>query len=168
MLYFLNICIHTYIHSRLSNRFKIFNDFKISRITLKQLHFPIIFFSFFFFLHYSTILFSSLIYYKRKCTYAGTCIYIASCCFNLQAIKKLSTKSRKAKKSRNLSSWHSTIPEYETESLSWSLLSLDTKSIDTFTTYVADNSEDSVSMCCYCDEYEENQRNENIENEMMI
>lgn len=168
MLYFLNICIHTYIHSRLSNRFEIFNDFKISRITLKQLHFPIIFFSFFFFLHYSTILFSSLIYYKRKCTYAGTCIYIASCCFNLQAIKKLSTKSRKAKKSRNLSSWHSTIPEYETESLSWSLLSLDTKSIDTFTTYVADNSEDSVSMYCYCDEYEENQRNENIENEMMI
>lgn len=67
MLYFLNICIHTYIHSRLSNRFEIFNDFKISRITLKQLHFPIIFFSFFFFLHYSTILFSSLIYYKRKC-----------------------------------------------------------------------------------------------------
>lgn len=49
MLYFLNICIHTYIHSRLSNRFEIFNDFKISRITLKQLHFPIIFFSFFFF-----------------------------------------------------------------------------------------------------------------------
>lgn len=168
MLYFLNICIHTYIHYRISNRFEMFNDFdfKILRFTLKQLHFPIIFF--YWYLHYSMILFSSLIYYKRKCIYASICIYIASCCFNLQAIKKLSTKSRKAKKSRNLSSWHSTIPEYETESLSWSLLSLDTKSIDTFTTYVADNSEDSVSMCCYCDEYEENQRNENIENEMMI
>ncbi|XP_043521081.1 uncharacterized protein LOC122534482 isoform X2 [Frieseomelitta varia] len=85
-----------------------------------------------------------------------------------EAIKKLSTRSRKVKKSRNLTSWHSNVPELETESLSWSLPSLDAKSIDTFTTYVADNSEDGVSMCCYCDEYEENQRNENIENEMMI
>ncbi|XP_017765384.1 PREDICTED: uncharacterized protein LOC108554575 [Eufriesea mexicana] len=86
----------------------------------------------------------------------------------LRAIKKLSTRNRKAKKSGNLTSWHSAIPEFETESLSWSLPSLDTKSIDTFTTYVADNSEDGISMCCYCDEYEENQRNENTENEMMI
>ncbi|XP_060819197.1 uncharacterized protein LOC132908844 [Bombus pascuorum] len=86
----------------------------------------------------------------------------------LRAIKKLSTRSRKVKKSQNLTSWHSAMPELETESLSWSLPSLDTKSIDTFTTYVADNSEDGGSMCCFCDEYEENQRNENIENEMMI
>ena len=86
----------------------------------------------------------------------------------LRAIKKLSTRSRKVKKSQNLTSWQSAMPELETESLSWSLPSLDTKSIDTFTTYVADNSEDGGSMCCFCDEYEENQRNENIENEMMI
>ncbi|XP_043592139.1 uncharacterized protein LOC122571900 [Bombus pyrosoma] len=86
----------------------------------------------------------------------------------LRAIKKLSTRSRKMKKSQNLTSWHTAMPELETESLSWSLPSLDTKSIDTFTTYVADNSEDGGSMCCFCDEYEENQRNENIENEMMI
>ncbi|XP_029033675.1 uncharacterized protein LOC114871660 [Osmia bicornis bicornis] len=87
----------------------------------------------------------------------------------LRAIKKLSTKSRKAKKSRNLTSWHSAIPDLETASLSWSLPSLDTKSIDTYTTYVSENSDsDCMSICCYCDEYEENQRNENTENEMMI
>ncbi|CAK9817433.1 hypothetical protein ANTPLA_LOCUS9378 [Anthophora plagiata] len=86
----------------------------------------------------------------------------------LRAIKKLSTRSHKVKKSGNLTSWHSAIPDLETASLSWSLSSLDAKSIDTYTTYVAENSEDCSSMCCYCDEYEENQRNENIENEMMI
>ncbi|CAL7942874.1 unnamed protein product [Xylocopa violacea] len=84
----------------------------------------------------------------------------------LRAIKKLSTRSRKAKNSRNFTSWHEAIPEFETESLSWSLPSLDRKSIDTYTTYLPDNSEDCVSTCCCCDEYEENQRNENIENEM--
>lgn len=100
---------------------------------------------------------------------------ISSCSFTRytvvscpQAIKKLSTRSREAKKSQNLTSWHSAIPDLETASLSWSLPSLDTKSIDTLTTYVAENSEDCVSSCCYCDEYEENQRNENIENEMII
>ncbi|XP_031847783.1 uncharacterized protein LOC116433638 [Nomia melanderi] len=86
----------------------------------------------------------------------------------LRAIKKLSTRSREAKKSQNLTSWHSAIPDLETASLSWSLPSLDSKSIDTLTTYVAENSEDCVSSCCYCDEYEENQRNENIENEMIV
>ena len=86
----------------------------------------------------------------------------------LRAIKKLSTRSRKAKRSENLTSWHSAMPDLETTSLSWSLPSLDTKSIDTYMTYVAENSEDCDSMCCYCDEYEENQRNENIENEMII
>ncbi|XP_076183930.1 uncharacterized protein LOC143155272 [Ptiloglossa arizonensis] len=87
----------------------------------------------------------------------------------LRAIKNLSTRSRRAKKSRNLTSWHSAIPDHETTSMSsWSLPSLDTKSIDTYMTYVAENSEDCASTCCYCDEYEENQRNENIENEMII
>ncbi|XP_014476466.1 PREDICTED: uncharacterized protein LOC106745400 [Dinoponera quadriceps] len=86
----------------------------------------------------------------------------------LRAIKKLSTRSRKAKRSRNLSSWHTAIPDLETTSLSWSLPSLDAKSIDTYMTYVAENSEDCTSSCCCCDEYEENQRNENKENEMII
>ncbi|XP_076752545.1 uncharacterized protein LOC143424402 [Xylocopa sonorina] len=86
----------------------------------------------------------------------------------LRAIKRLSTRTRKAPKNsgQNLTSWQEAIPEFETESLSWSLSSLDRKSIDTYTTYLPDNSEDCVSMCCCCDEYEENQRNENIENEM--
>ncbi|XP_029167907.1 uncharacterized protein LOC114938225 [Nylanderia fulva] len=86
----------------------------------------------------------------------------------LRAIKKLSTKSRKAKKSCNPSSWHTAIPDLETTSLSWSLPSLDAKSIDTYMTYVAENQEDCTSSCCCCDEYEENQRNENRENEMII
>ncbi|XP_015438555.1 PREDICTED: uncharacterized protein LOC107193594 [Dufourea novaeangliae] len=85
----------------------------------------------------------------------------------LRAIKKLSTRSRAAKKSRYLTTWQSAMPDFETTSLSWSLPSLDAKSIDTYTTYVAESSEeDCVSTCCYCDECEENQRNENIENEM--
>ncbi|KAG7199463.1 hypothetical protein KM043_014089 [Ampulex compressa] len=86
----------------------------------------------------------------------------------LRAIKKLSTRNRKAKKSHYLTSWHSAIPDLETASLSWSLSSLDTKSIDTYMTYVAENMEDCTSRCCYCDEYEENQKNENRENEMII
>jgi hypothetical protein len=60
------------------------------------------------------------------------------------------------------------IPDLETDSVSWSLSSLDTKSIDTYMTYVAENQEDCMSSCYYCrDEYEENQKNENTENEMM-
>lgn len=45
---------------------------------------------------------------------------------------------------------------------------MDAKSIDTYMTYVAENQEDCTSNCCCCDEYEENQRNENRENEMII
>ncbi|TGZ48915.1 uncharacterized protein LOC112459075 [Temnothorax curvispinosus] len=87
----------------------------------------------------------------------------------LRAIKKLSTRSRKAKRSRDPSSWHTAIPDLETTSLSWSLPSLDAKSIDTYMTYVGENQDDCTSNCCCCDEYnEENQRNENRENEMII
>ncbi|EZA58422.1 hypothetical protein X777_01379 [Ooceraea biroi] len=87
----------------------------------------------------------------------------------MPAIKKLSTRNRKTKKSRNSSSSHTIIPDLETTSLSWSLPSLDAKSIDTYMTYVPESQEDYTSSCSYCcDEYEENQRNENRENEMII
>ena len=102
-----------------------------------------------------------------------------------QAIKKLSTTSGLAKKSRpptpKMIPWHSIISDAEEPenldalSLSCSLPSLDTKSIDTFVTYVAEgldslnsiNLDQCTSHCFYCNEHEENQRNENRENEMI-
>lgn len=86
----------------------------------------------------------------------------------LKAIKKLSTKNRKPKKQQNLSSWLSTVPDLETASLSWSLPSLDTKSIDTYMTYVPENFDECDSRCCYCQECEDNQKNESIEKEMLF
>ncbi|XP_066588560.1 uncharacterized protein [Prorops nasuta] len=81
----------------------------------------------------------------------------------MRAIKKLSTKSHK----KQLSSWQAAIPDIDAMSLSWSLPSLDAKSIDTYMTYVGEN-EDCNSRCCHCCENEENQRNENRENEMIL
>lgn len=61
-------------------------------------------------------------------------------------------------------------------SMSWSSLpSLeDAKSVDTSFTYVLADYANNVNfyypgycICCHCDEREENQRNENLENEMM-
>lgn len=86
----------------------------------------------------------------------------------LRAIKKLSTRSRKLKRSQQPSGWQSTVADFDAASLSLSLPSLDTKSIDTYMTYVIENVDEYESRCCHCDEYEENQRNENIENEMTI
>ncbi|XP_015601611.1 uncharacterized protein LOC107270798 [Cephus cinctus] len=93
----------------------------------------------------------------------------------LRAIKKLSTKKPMVKKSQNsntdvtsATSWPSIIPDHEEMSLSWSLTSLDTKSVDTYVTYVVEGLEDNESRCCCCKEYEENQKNENRENEMII
>ncbi|XP_033209036.1 uncharacterized protein LOC117167905 [Belonocnema kinseyi] len=101
----------------------------------------------------------------------------------LRAIKKLSTSSGLAKKSRpptpEMIPWHSIISDAEEPenldalSLSCSLPSLDTKSIDTHVTYVAEGLDslnslaECTSHCCYCNEHEENQRNENRENEMI-
>ncbi|XP_046829130.1 uncharacterized protein LOC124428742 [Vespa crabro] len=91
----------------------------------------------------------------------------------LRAIKKLSTRSRKLKRSQQSNcdgGWQTTLgPDLDAVSLSLSLPSLDAKSIDTYMTYVIENIDDCDSRCCHCcDEYEENQRNENIENEMTI
>ncbi|KAI4498818.1 hypothetical protein M0802_005993 [Mischocyttarus mexicanus] len=96
----------------------------------------------------------------------------------LRAIKKLSTRSRKLKRSQQSNGgsggnggngWQSTVGDFDAVSLSLSLPSLDTKSIDTYMTYVFENIDDCELRCCHCcDEYEENQRNENIENEMTM
>ena len=58
--------------------------------------------------------------------------------------------------------------EFDSISVSWSLPSLDAKSIDTSYTYILpDNTYyPGYCICCHCDEREENQRNENLENEM--
>ncbi|XP_046745663.1 uncharacterized protein LOC124410956 [Diprion similis] len=102
----------------------------------------------------------------------------------LRALKKLSTKSRLVKKSQSsatsklslgsANSRPSTLPEHEAISLSWSLASLDTKSVDTYLTMVSENVPESPenyskkNRCCCCAEYEENLRNENRENEMFV
>ncbi|XP_043283846.1 uncharacterized protein [Venturia canescens] len=97
----------------------------------------------------------------------------------LKAIKKLSTRSRVVKKSQEISSyeqsplratnnWTPSYPDPDSVSLSWSLPSLDTRSVDTYLTYVTESTDECSSMCCYCREHDENQRNENRENEMII
>ncbi|XP_057330530.1 uncharacterized protein LOC130670920 [Microplitis mediator] len=63
--------------------------------------------------------------------------------------------------------WTVTYIEPEVTSLSWSLSSLDTHSIDTYVTYIMEGFDECNSMCCYCIEHE-NQKNENRENEMII
>ncbi|XP_034937366.1 uncharacterized protein [Chelonus insularis] len=103
----------------------------------------------------------------------------------LKAIKKLSTKSRAMRKSQEkqrtlinqqvnyelvtttIPGWSPTYIESDVTSLSWSLNSLDAKSVDTYVTYVMEGLDECNSMCCYCTEHE-NQRNENKENEMII
>ncbi|XP_011297060.1 uncharacterized protein [Fopius arisanus] len=103
----------------------------------------------------------------------------------LKVIKKLSTRSRAVRKSQQeqkklycnevmyemspavVPGWTATYLEPEYESMSWSLHSLDAKSIDTYVTYVTEGSSECTSICSYCTEYE-NRRNENIENEMII
>ncbi|KAF7997886.1 hypothetical protein HCN44_009284 [Aphidius gifuensis] len=102
----------------------------------------------------------------------------------LKVIKKLSTRSRAVKKSQQKQDevyhnkvicelappptpmWTTTYFEPDIASLSWSLPSLDAKSVDTYMTYVIENLDECNSMCCYCIEHE-NQRNENRENEMI-
>ncbi|XP_048514532.1 uncharacterized protein LOC105684135 [Athalia rosae] len=103
----------------------------------------------------------------------------------LRAIKKLSRKNRPANKSsessceqskvslrETTSSRRYTIPEHEAISLSWSLASLDTKSVDTYLTSVSETGPDTPmknldnNRCCCCAEYEENEKNENKENEI--
>ncbi|KAK0179970.1 hypothetical protein PV327_005662 [Microctonus hyperodae] len=109
----------------------------------------------------------------------------------LKAIKKLSTRSRVVRKSQQktratinhlhhhqnqvicefvpstIPAWTATYMEPEVTSLSWSIPSLDAKSVDTYVTYVMESLDECNSMCCYCMEHE-NQRNENRENEMII
>lgn len=90
-----------------------------------------------------------------------------------QAIKKISTKTlRKNKKTIDMTyvmPWHAAILDAEIISLTWSIPSFDTKSVDTYLTYVPEELDDcSMRCCCCCMELEENQRNENLENEMMI
>ncbi|XP_044579715.1 uncharacterized protein LOC123261904 [Cotesia glomerata] len=63
--------------------------------------------------------------------------------------------------------WTVTYIEPEVTSLSWSLSSLDTRSIDTYVTYIMEGLDECNSMCCYCIEHE-NQKNENRENDMII
>lgn len=76
MLYFLNICIHTYIHYRISNRFEIFNDFdfKILRFILKQLHFLIIFFYLYFYCTIQRFFFHCWLIIKEN-VYMLVCVY---------------------------------------------------------------------------------------------
>ncbi|XP_012284582.1 uncharacterized protein LOC105701985 [Orussus abietinus] len=93
----------------------------------------------------------------------------------LRAFKKLSERCRKSKKERDENfddvarmKWISTLEDPDAESLAWSLASFDARSVDTFVTFVAEGMDECPPCCYWCIEHEENQKNENRENEMII
>ncbi|XP_003426172.1 uncharacterized protein LOC100678204 [Nasonia vitripennis] len=101
----------------------------------------------------------------------------------LKAIKSISSSARLAKKLQEQqsqqaqpqqvpASWSQQTRLYDLDLDRLSVTScslpslLDAKSLDTFVTYVAPEGFE-YCCCCHCDERDENQRNENLENEMM-